>query len=92
MLADEPERVSSRELEELAQDAGAADLPHSHEGSQIVARLSADSRVRQGAEAELWFDSHHLQLFDPESGRSLLAAAHRADQAQQPATAPTTTG
>ena len=26
-----------------------------------------------GAEAELWFDSHHLQLFDAESGESLLA-------------------
>jgi multiple sugar transport system ATP-binding protein len=90
-FAVESERVSSRELEELAQDAGAADLPHSHEGSQVVARLSADSRVRQGAEAELWFDSHHLQLFDPESGRALLAAAHEAGQAQQPATAETTT-
>jgi multiple sugar transport system ATP-binding protein len=88
----ESERVSSRELEELAQDAGAADLPHSHEGSQVVARLSADSRVRQGAEAELWFDSHHLQLFDPESGRSLLAAAHASGQTEQPASAPATTG
>jgi multiple sugar transport system ATP-binding protein len=92
----ESERVSSRELEELAQDAGAADLPHSHTGSQIVARLSADSRVRQGAEAELWFDSHHLQLFDHESGRSLLASANGASgangagQAEQPAAATTT--
>jgi hypothetical protein len=29
--------------------------------------------VKQGEEAELWFDSNYLQLFDPESGRSLLA-------------------
>jgi multiple sugar transport system ATP-binding protein len=87
----ESERVSSRELEELAQDAGAADLPHSHEGSQVVARLSAESRVRQGADAELWFDSHHLQLFDPESGRSLLVAGNGAGQAAQPAAAATTT-
>jgi multiple sugar transport system ATP-binding protein len=87
----ESERVSSRELEELAQDAGAADLPHSHEGSQVVARLSAESRVRQGADAELWFDSHHLQLFDPESGRSLLASGNGATQAQQPAASATTT-
>jgi multiple sugar transport system ATP-binding protein len=70
----ESERVSSRELEELAQDAGAADLPHSHEGSQVVARLSAESKVRQGEETELWFDSTHLQLFDLESGRSLLSS------------------
>jgi len=69
------ERVSSSELEELAKDAGAADLPHSREGSQVVARLAAESRVKQGAEAELRFDARHLQLFDLESGRSLLAGA-----------------
>ena len=68
----ESERVSASELEELAQDAGAADLPHSHEGSQVVARLDAESRVKQGQEAELWFDSQHLQLFDLESSESLL--------------------
>src|SRR5947209_1635470 len=33
-FAVDSERVSSRELEELAKGAGAADLPHSHEGSQ----------------------------------------------------------
>ena len=69
----ESERVSSSELEELAQDAGAADLPHSHEGSQVVARLDAASKVRKGEEIELWFNSWHLHLFDPETGRSLLA-------------------
>jgi multiple sugar transport system ATP-binding protein len=68
------EQVASRELEELAQDAGGADLPSTEGGVQVTARLAAESRVRQGAEAELWFDSRHLQLFDPESGRSLLAA------------------
>jgi multiple sugar transport system ATP-binding protein len=81
----ESERVSSRELEELAQDAGASDLPSSHEGSQVVARLSAESKIRQREEAELWFDSHYLQLFDPESGRSLLSAD--AATQQQPAAA-----
>ncbi len=67
----ESEKVRSRELEELAHDAGAADLP-TQEGSQVVARLEAASRVRQGEEAELWFNSEHLQLFDPEDGKSLL--------------------
>ena len=67
------EKVSSTELEELANDAGAADLP-SQQGSQVVARLEAASRVRQGQEAELWFNAEHLHLFDPESGQSLLAA------------------
>ncbi len=69
----ESERVSSSELEELAQDAGAADLPHSHEGSQVVARLDAASKVRKGEEIEMWFNSWHLHLFDPETGRSLFA-------------------
>ena len=77
--------MSSRELEELAQDAGGADLPSTEGGVQITARLGAESRVRQGAEAELWFDSTHLQLFDPESGRSLLArtAGQRRAQARR---------
>jgi multiple sugar transport system ATP-binding protein len=67
------ERVSSSELDELAKAAGAAGLPHSSEGSQVVARLEAASRVKQGEEAELWFNSEHLHLFDAETGRSLLA-------------------
>ena len=35
----ETERVSTSELEELAQDTGAADIGQSREGSQIVARI-----------------------------------------------------
>jgi multiple sugar transport system ATP-binding protein len=69
----ESEKVSSKELDELAHDAGAADLP-TQEGSQVVARLEAASTVRQGQEAELWFNSEHLHLFDPETGKSLLGA------------------
>jgi multiple sugar transport system ATP-binding protein len=68
----EAERVSARELEELAQDTGAADLPSAGGGSQIVARLDAASTVRQGEEAELWFDSRQLHLFDLESGANLI--------------------
>jgi len=83
----ESERVSASELEELAKDAGAADLPHAHEGSQVVARLDAASRVKQGAEAELWFNAHHLQLFDPETGQNMLAA-----DGARPAAAQTTAG
>jgi multiple sugar transport system ATP-binding protein len=90
----EHERVSAAELEELARDAGAADLPHARQGSQVVARLDAASRARQGEEAELWFNTEHMRLFDSESGRSLLdtdgAAGNGAPSAQQqpqPATA-----
>jgi multiple sugar transport system ATP-binding protein len=79
----ESEAVSSRELEELAQDTGAADLGSTVSGTQITARLGAESRVRQGEEAELWFDSRRLQLFDPESGRNLFASDGAA-QTQQP--------
>jgi multiple sugar transport system ATP-binding protein len=79
----ESEKVSSRELEELANDAGAADLP-SQEGSQVVARLEAASRVRQGQETELWFNSEHLHMFDPENGQSLLAANSDGDARRAP--------
>jgi multiple sugar transport system ATP-binding protein len=89
------EQVSSTELAELAQDIGGADLPRAQGGVQVTARLSAESQVQQGQEAELWFDSRHLQLFDAESGRSLLvpgagtgAAARGGGAAQVPAGSP----
>jgi multiple sugar transport system ATP-binding protein len=81
----ESERVASRELEELAADAGGADLPSTQGGIQITARLGAESKVEQGADAELWFDSTHLQLFDAESGRSLLARDGAQSAPQVPA-------
>jgi multiple sugar transport system ATP-binding protein len=81
----ESERVSARELEELAQDAGAGDLPSSEGGQvQMVARLGGGSNARQGQPLELWFDPQHLQLFDPDTGRSMLAGGQ-----QQPAAAGT---
>jgi multiple sugar transport system ATP-binding protein len=86
----ESERVSSRELEELAHDAGAADLP-TQEGSQLVARLEPASQVRQGQETELWFNSEHLHMFDPETGKSLLGSTDGGGgQASAPAAPPQT--
>ena len=38
-----------------------------------MARLDPDSRVKQGEEAELFYDGARIHLFDPESGKSLLA-------------------
>ena len=70
----ESEGVSSTELEELAQDTGSAELGQSREGSQVVARLDAESEVKQGEEAELWFDPAHLHLFDTETGDTLLGS------------------
>ncbi len=84
-------RVSSSELDELAQDAGAADMPHSHEGSQVVARLDAASRVRQGEDAELWFNATHLQLFDVETGKALLGPVGENTNGNQADTTPAAT-
>ncbi len=81
----ESERVSARELDELAQDAGGADLPQAGDQRvQMVARLGGESKARQGEPLELWFDPSHLQLFDPETGRSLLVGGP-----QEPAAAGT---
>ena len=43
----ETERVQSKELEELAADSGAAEVPGG--GDQVVARLDAASKVERGA-------------------------------------------
>ena len=66
------DRVASAELDEIARDAGAAELPAEGGGTQVIARLEAASRVRQGQELELWFNTEHLHLFDSETGHSLL--------------------
>jgi hypothetical protein len=39
----------------------------------MIARLSDGTRAREGQPLDLWFDPQRLQLFDPETGRSLLA-------------------
>ncbi|HEY6399395.1 MAG TPA: sn-glycerol-3-phosphate ABC transporter ATP-binding protein UgpC [Solirubrobacteraceae bacterium] len=72
------ERVASQELEELAADAGTGDVPHSGTRTQVVARLDAASKAKQGEPLELWFDASRLQLFDPQTGRNLLVADKRA--------------
>ncbi|HEX5622754.1 MAG TPA: sn-glycerol-3-phosphate ABC transporter ATP-binding protein UgpC [Solirubrobacteraceae bacterium] len=62
-------RISSSELEELADETSVAS---SAEGVQVVARLAAASAIKQGQEAQLWVDTSQLHLFDDETGRSLL--------------------
>jgi multiple sugar transport system ATP-binding protein len=71
----ESERVSSSELVELARETGESTLRRSRDGVPIVARLGTATRIRQGQEAELWFDANGLHVFDAESGRSLLGDA-----------------
>ncbi|MFC4004279.1 ABC transporter ATP-binding protein [Prauserella oleivorans] len=62
----EEQLATTAELEELAADAGATDVPGT--GSTIVTRLSAASEVREGQPLEVWFDPDRIQLFDPKSG------------------------
>jgi multiple sugar transport system ATP-binding protein len=68
------QQIESQELRELAEDAGAGEVPSSGEEGRIVARLDPSSGVREGEEAELWVDSTRLHLFDPSDGRSLTSA------------------
>jgi multiple sugar transport system ATP-binding protein len=70
----EHEGVESQELQELAQDAGTADVPGGGAG-QVVARLDAASKVQQGQEAELWLDTAKLYFFQPD-GSAAVTAQH----------------
>jgi multiple sugar transport system ATP-binding protein len=62
-------QVSAAELDELAADAGTADTGGS--GDTITARLDAATRLREGADAELWADGAAIHVFDPATGRNL---------------------
>jgi len=66
------ERAQSRELEEIAADAGMGEVPGG--GESVVARLSPDSTVKAGTRHRLWLDAERLHLFDPETGQRLTAA------------------
>jgi multiple sugar transport system ATP-binding protein len=78
----ESQGVQSQELAELAEDAGAGEVPGGGQ-DQVVARLDAASAVDRGSDAELWVDASKLHLFDPDSGRNLAdrtpGAAARSD-------------
>ena len=57
------------QLAELAQELESVEAPGAED--QVIARLDADSKVREGQEAELWFDANQVHLFDPDTGRNL---------------------
>ncbi len=61
--------AESAELDELARDSGRADI--GADADQVVARLDAETEVREGAEAELWVDTRSLHVFDPATGQNL---------------------
>jgi multiple sugar transport system ATP-binding protein len=65
--------VESQELQELAADAGAHDVPRAGGEGHTVARLDPSSEVREGQELELWLDASKIHLFEPETGKSLTS-------------------
>ncbi len=73
-FAIESEGIQSKELDELAADSGAAEVPGSG-SDQVVARLAPESEVKRGDEAELWLDVSKIHLFDPQTGERLGADA-----------------
>jgi multiple sugar transport system ATP-binding protein len=64
--------IQSQDLEELAQDAGTAEVPGGGAG-QVVARLDAASTAKQGQEAELWLDTSKIHFFRPDGTASVTA-------------------
>ncbi|WP_431990725.1 ABC transporter ATP-binding protein [Streptomyces albogriseolus] len=62
--------VSTAELEELASDSGLADTGAGGD-QQIVARLDAATRAREGQPVELRVDLGKAHVFDPSNGTNL---------------------
>jgi multiple sugar transport system ATP-binding protein len=67
------EGVQSQELQELAEDAGTADLPTADQG-MAVARFDPASKVSTGQEADIWLDTALMHFFAGD-GRSLTASS-----------------
>jgi len=61
--------AAAADLEDLAADAGGADLPHG--AANLVTRLSAESRLREAADARVWLNLDKIHLFDPADGRNI---------------------
>ena len=60
-----PAEVSDR-LKTLARELDSESLR-----TQLVVSLDTASRIKDGEDAELWFDSGKMHLFDPASGENL---------------------
>ncbi len=60
--------VQSDELRELARDSGMEQVQRSR---QAVARLDAESSVREGEKARLWVNVAKIHLFDPSDGNNI---------------------
>jgi multiple sugar transport system ATP-binding protein len=62
----EPEASVRRTLEDLDRELDGGALR-----TQLVAALDAQSRVREGDTARLWFDPARVHVFDPQTGENL---------------------
>jgi len=78
-------QVNSAELDELAADSGATDA--GADLDTMTARLDVATKIREGADAELWADGAAIHVFDPATGRNLSAAA-KAGEPVPPAPGP----
>jgi multiple sugar transport system ATP-binding protein len=65
--------VSHDELRDLADDAGAGELPDA--SGRATARLDAETQITDGATAKLWVDTSRLHFFDAEQGHALRATS-----------------
>ncbi|HEY7722347.1 MAG TPA: sn-glycerol-3-phosphate ABC transporter ATP-binding protein UgpC [Pedococcus sp.] len=75
------EEAHSKDLEDLAADTG-YDL-HG-DGIAVTSRLDAASRVREGQEVTLWYDTSKMQVFDAKSGMNLVAKPSDDDSPAEP--------
>jgi multiple sugar transport system ATP-binding protein len=67
--------LGERMLRELAAVSEEPSEEQAAGALEVVARLDSSSRLREGAEGELWLDTAKLHLFDPETGQRLDGAA-----------------
>jgi multiple sugar transport system ATP-binding protein len=66
-FAVEGERAVAGDLDELASDAGVHEAGLAPD-AEVVARLDAAARPREGETAQLWIDTEKIHVFDPASG------------------------
>jgi multiple sugar transport system ATP-binding protein len=65
------EHASSAHMDDILADQGGVQETTESGEAVVVARLSAESRVKAGASTELWVDNGKLHFFDPDSGKAL---------------------
>jgi multiple sugar transport system ATP-binding protein len=64
-----PDAIRSK-LRELSKELDSEELR-----TQAIVSIDANSRLREGREAEFWLDSRKVHVFDPESGDNLTRDA-----------------